>query len=99
MVSGREKYTYSKMQKADGRAAGRRTVASVRTPSRLSSTISPGSTSRTKRAPMDWKLHDSEEMTHASASTSSRPLRLTDTPAQRCEPVTLHVLPMYVGNR
>lgn len=59
------------MQNACGLLLGLSTISMVLMPSRVSSTISPGNTSRTYLAPMLKNPQDSEEITQPSASSSS----------------------------
>lgn len=59
------------MQKACGFLLGLSTISMVLMPSRVSSTISPGNTSRTYLAPILKNPQDSDEITQPSASSSS----------------------------
>lgn len=59
------------MQKACGFLFGLSTISIVLMPSLVSSTISPGNTSRTYLAPILKNPQDSDEITQPSASSSS----------------------------
>ena len=67
-LSGRAKYTYSKMHAADARAG---TPCSAYMPSRLKRTISPGSTSRTYCAPTMSRPHVSLDTAQPRPSGSA----------------------------
>lgn len=71
MLSDRAKYTYSNIQKACGLEFGLSTMPIVLMPCLVISTISPGRTSRSYRAPIDRKPQDSDEITQPSSIWSS----------------------------